>query len=102
MKDGSGPEAAPIDPDVIAERGYASIHPPSNGDQRQRQRLQALKIPSWAIREDRFFPGILMPMYGPTGQRVSCQWKPKNPVRNRDGKPQKYASPKGQTNRLDV
>ena len=41
-------------------------------------------------------------MYGPTGQRVSCQWKPRRPVPNRDGKPMKYASPKGQGSRLDV
>jgi hypothetical protein len=27
-----------IDPDVIAERGYESIHRPTNGDQRQRDR----------------------------------------------------------------
>ena len=40
-------------------------------------------------------------MYGPTGQRVSVQWKPRRPV-NHNGKPIKYASPKGQTNRLDV
>ena len=41
-------------------------------------------------------------MYGPTGQRVSCQWKPRVAVPNRDGKKQRYASPKGQTSRLDV
>jgi uncharacterized protein DUF3854 len=41
-------------------------------------------------------------MYGPTGQLVSHQWKPRRPVRNRDGKPMKYASPKGCPNRLDV
>lgn len=94
-------EGSAIDPAVIAERGYESIHRPTNGDQRPRQQLNALNIPGWATREDRYFPGLLIPMYGPTGQRVSCQWKPKLPV-PRDGKPMKYASPKGQTNRLDV
>jgi P4 family phage/plasmid primase-like protien len=41
-------------------------------------------------------------MYGPTGARVSAQWKPRIPVPNRDGKKMKYASPKGQASRLDV
>jgi putative DNA primase/helicase len=91
-----------IDPAVIAERGYESIHRPTNGDQRQRERLRRLGIPTWAIKEDYYFPGLYIPMFGPTGQRVSCQWKPRTPVPNRDGKKMKYASPKGQTSRLDV
>jgi hypothetical protein len=65
-----------IDPQVIAERGYETQTRPTNGDARQRDRLNRLKIPSWAIKEDRFFPGLLSPMYGPAGRRVSCQWKP--------------------------
>jgi len=91
-----------IDPVVIAERGYESIHRPTNGDRRQRDRLHALQIPTWAIREDSYFPGILIPTYGPTGRRVSYQWKPRRPVPNRDGKQMKYASPRGQASRLDV
>jgi P4 family phage/plasmid primase-like protien len=95
-------EESAIDPAVVAERGYESIHRPTNGDQRQRERLRRLQIPTWAIKEDSYFPGLLIPMYGPTGQRVSCQWKPRMPVPNRDGKKMKYTSPKGQTSRLDV
>jgi P4 family phage/plasmid primase-like protien len=91
-----------IDPAVIAERRYESIHRPTNGDQRQRERLHALQIPTWAIKEDSYFPGLLIPMYGPTGRKVSCQWKPRRPVPNRDGKPMKYASPRGQASRIDV
>ena len=91
----SSSEESAIDPDVIAERGYESIHRPTNGDQRQRERLKRLGIPTWAIKEDSYFPGILIPMYGPTGQRVSYQWKPARPVPNRDGKPMKYAQPEG-------
>ena len=45
-------EGSSIDPAVIAERGYESIHRPSNGDQRQGERLHALQIPTWAIKED--------------------------------------------------
>jgi hypothetical protein len=91
-----------IAPDVIAERGYESIHRPTNSDKRQRERLRHLGIPTWATKEDSYFPGLLIPMYGPTGARVSCQWKPHIPVSNRDGKKMKYASPRGQTSRLDV
>jgi P4 family phage/plasmid primase-like protien len=95
-------EGSAIDPAVVAERGYESIHRPSSGDQRQRERLRRLGIPTWAIREDSYFPGLLIPMFGPTGARVSVQWKPRMPVPNRDGKKMKYPSPKGQTSRLDV
>ena len=70
-------EESAIDRHVIAERGYESIHRPTNGDQRSRQRLESLKIPTWATREDSYFPGLLIPMYGPTGKRVSVQWKPR-------------------------
>jgi P4 family phage/plasmid primase-like protien len=87
---------------VVEERGYESIHRPTNGDQRQRERLRHLGIPTWATKEDSYFPGLLIPMYGPTRARVSCQWKPRIPVSNRDGKKMKYASPRGQTSRLDV
>jgi P4 family phage/plasmid primase-like protien len=95
-------QGSSIDPDVIAERGYESIHRPTNGDQRQRERLRRLGIPTWAIKEDSYFPGLFIPMYGPTGARVSFQWKPRVAVPDRRDKKQKYASPKGQTNRLDV
>jgi putative DNA primase/helicase len=87
---------------VIAERGYESIHRPTSGDQRQRQRLTRLKIPPFATRESYYFPGMLLPVFGPTGAKVSYQWKPRYPVPDHDGKRQKYISPKGQKNRLDV
>jgi putative DNA primase/helicase len=95
-------EDSAIDPAVVAERRYESIHRPTNGDQRQRQRLTQLGIPTWATKEDSYFPGLLVPIYGPSGQRVSYQWKPRIAVPNRDGKKMKYASPIGQTSRLDV
>jgi len=91
-----------IDPDVIAERGYESITRLSNGDKRQRQRLTRLKIPPFATRENYYFPGLLIPVFGPTGAKVTYQWKPRLPVPDRDGKRQKYISPKGQKSRLDV
>ena len=74
----------------------------ARGDNRPREQLKRLRIPAWAIKEDSYFPGLLIPLYGPTGQRVSYQWKPRLPVPDGDGKRQKYASPKGQKSRLDV
>jgi hypothetical protein len=91
-----------IDSDVIAARGYETLERRSKGDNQMRERLNKLRIPTWATREDSYFSGLLIPVYGPTGQRVSCQWKPRIAVPNRDGKKMKYASPKGQTSRLDV
>jgi hypothetical protein len=75
---------------------------PTPGDDEPRRLLARLSIPGWAYREDSDFPGLLIPSYGPTGQLVGQQWKPRRPVRNWDGKPMKYASPKGSPNRLDV
>ena len=91
-----------IDAEVIAERGYRSVGRPTPGDDESRRLLARLNIPGWTYREDSDFPGLLIPMYGPTGQLVGHQWKPRRPVRNRDGKAMKYASPKGSPNRLDV
>jgi hypothetical protein len=59
-----------IHPNVIAERGYESIHRPTSGDQRSRDRLKRSHIPNWAHNSDADFPGLLIPMYGPTGERV--------------------------------
>jgi hypothetical protein len=91
-----------IDGEVIAERGYQSVMRPTPGSDEPRRLLARLGLPTWAFKEDSDFPGLLIPMYGPTGQLVSFQWKPRRPVRNRDGKPMKYASPKGSPSRLDV
>jgi P4 family phage/plasmid primase-like protien len=91
-----------IDPEVIAERGYQTVTRPTNGDQRERERLKALQIPSWAISEDYYFPGLLIPIWGPNGARVSYQWKPRIPASGKNGKKVKYPSPRGQASRLDV
>lgn len=95
-------EASAIDPEVARERGYRTIGRPTSADQRPRQELQDLGIPSWAINEDRLFPGILLPIWSPAGRVVSHQFKPRTPVTNRDGKRMKYACVKGQVSRLDV
>ncbi|MEV0898369.1 phage/plasmid primase, P4 family [Actinoplanes sp. NPDC049802] len=91
-----------IDPEVARERGYTSIGRPTTANQDPRREVEALGFPRWATREDSYFPALLLPMYGPTGRHVSAQLKPRNAVPNREGKRMKYASPKGQSIRLDV
>lgn len=95
-------EQSAIDPAVVAERGYRTVGRPSANDDRPRQELKRLGIPGWAVDEDRYFPGLLTPMYRATGEVISWQWKPRVPVPDRDGKARKYASVKGHTNRIDV
>lgn len=99
-------EASAIDPAVVAERGYVTVGRPDSslrdGNGRDtREQLKAMGFPSWAIREPYFYPGLLIPMYSPTGQRLPGQWKPFSPVSNPDGKKMKYASAKSPS-RLDV
>jgi P4 family phage/plasmid primase-like protien len=91
-----------VDPAVVAERGYRTIGRPTANDERPREELRRLGIPTWSTSENRFFPGLLIPLYRPGGERISAQWKPRVPVPNRDGKPMKYASAKGRPSVLDV
>lgn len=99
-------EGSAIDPDVIRERGYSTVARPNaalrDGYGRDtREQLRAAGFPSWATREDYYYPGLLIPQYGPSGQRYAGQFKPFRAVTGRDGKPQRYASAKGGA-RLDV
>ena len=91
-------EASAIDPAVIDERGYRTIH------WRHRDDVIAQGIPAWAVSSDRSFPGLLLPMYGATGDPIGAQWKPAVPIPSTKTKkkPLKYVSAQGQTNRLDV
>jgi putative DNA primase/helicase len=95
-----------IDPQVIAERGYATVGRP-NASLRDasgrdtREQLKAMGFPSWATREDYYYPGLHIPQYTPSGTKYAGQFKPFRAVPNREGKPQRYASSKGPS-RLDV
>jgi putative DNA primase/helicase len=98
--------ASSIDPDVIKERGYVTVGRPKAGlldeyGRDTRERLRTLGFPSWAIREDYYFPGLHIPQYTPAGVCYAGQFKPFRAVPGRDGKPQRYASAKGPS-RLDV
>jgi putative DNA primase/helicase len=93
-------ERSAIDPAVIKQRGYRTVHWGPN-DRRGQDLLARLGIPSWARAGERG-SGLLIPMFGPTGERISAQWRSEKPMRARGGKLIKYASVKGQANRLDV
>jgi P4 family phage/plasmid primase-like protien len=91
-----------IDPKVRAARRYETITRPTPGDSRSRERLEKLGFPEAAIDSNGKFPALLIPMYAPSGERVSYQLKPNVPWHNSEGKPQKYASPKRQPPKVDV
>jgi putative DNA primase/helicase len=99
-------ESSAIDSDVVAERGYTTVARPGAALKDEygrdtRDRLRDMGFPSWATREDYYYPGLLIPQYTPTGLRYAGQFKPFRAVPNREGKPQRYASAKGPA-RLDV
>ncbi len=83
-------EGSGIDIDVIKERGYRSLLGKSE--------LEKLGFsPS-----QRHTPGILIPLWGVDGDGiVSYQFRPDSPRLNNKGKPVKYETPSGATNRLD-
>jgi P4 family phage/plasmid primase-like protien len=90
-----------IDPQVIAERGYRTAGLPTPADEGPRLELEAAGIPGWAIRERWNFPGLIIPWYRATGERTGIQYKPRSPI-TIDGKPRRYASPRGQASTIDV
>jgi putative DNA primase/helicase len=98
-------EGSSIDPAVASERGYQTMERPNRVDPSHpsdtRSALSRMGFPSWAIREDYYFPGLWIPQYTPAGVRYAGQWKPFRAVANREGKPMRYASAKGPS-RIDV
>lgn len=95
-----------VDEAVALERGYVTVERPNAAlrdayGRDTREQLRALGFPSWAIREDYYFPGLHIPQYTPSGGRYAGQFKPFRAVANREGKPMRYASAKGPA-RLDV
>jgi hypothetical protein len=75
--------------EVIRRRGYRTV--------RTKAELERLGFG----RTQRNVPGLLIPMYGPTGGIVLYQYRPDEP-RIRDGKPVKYETPGGARMVLDV
>jgi putative DNA primase/helicase len=111
-------EGSAIDPAVALERGYVSVRRPDKAGNQQtipgvhgsgvgwmdtREQLKRLGFPSWSVREDYYFPGLLLPIWTPGGKKIPGQWKPWRAVPSPDGKGKRirYASARGGV-RLDV
>jgi len=84
LSEGSG-----ISVDVIKERGYRSLLGKSE--------LEKLGYTSAQRRA----PGILIPLWSVDGKEAGFQFRPDHPRTNGRGKPVKYESPTGSSNRLD-
>jgi len=84
LNEGSG-----ISVDVIRERGYRSVL--------GRSELETLGFSSAQRRA----PGILIPLWSVDGKEAGFQFRPDHPRTASRGRPVKYESPRGSTNRLD-
>jgi len=82
-------EGSGIGIDVINERGYRSLLGKSE--------LEKLGF----APSQRHAPGILIPLWGVDDGIVSYQFRPDSPRLNNKGKPIKYETPRGATNRID-
>jgi P4 family phage/plasmid primase-like protien len=92
-----------IDPDVIHERGYQCVSRDSNATTAARDLLKRLGFPGSAMREDRYFPGLLIPLYDANGDVTSHMWKPRVPVpAGAEGKTMKYVGVRGRPAVIDV
>lgn len=90
-------DASEISPEIRDTRGYETLY----GTDEDRARLREESIPVWAWREESAFPGLLIPMYRVTGERIGAQFKPGQPQPLGD-KTVKYATPVATKPRLDV
>jgi hypothetical protein len=94
-------EGSAISAEVVTARRYETIIKPTSGDSRTRERLERLKFPDWATDTNGKYPDLLIPIYAPSGELVSHQYKPPTAV-TVNGKPRKYASPLRIPPKLDV
>jgi hypothetical protein len=93
---------AAISEEVIKARGYQTIGRPTNGDDRPRQRLKRLGISGKITKVDTAFPGLLIPLYRATGERISAMYRPDKPPKDDKGKARKYVLPVRRPPVLDV
>jgi hypothetical protein len=84
LSEGSG-----INTDVIKERGYRSLL--------GKAELEKLGFTPAQQRS----PGILIPLWSVDSKEAGYQFRPDHPRTNNRGKPVKYESPTGSSNRLD-
>lgn len=82
-------EESAISEKVIEARGYRTV-----------EKKADLKRLGFSDAQ-RNVPGLLIPIYSPTGEKVLYQYRPDEP-RIKDGKPVKYETPSGSRMTLDV
>jgi len=98
-------EGSGIDEEVVAERGYFSMHRGSDTTDvpENLARLKALGVPKAGRDAPSRLPGLVIPQYRPTGERVAVIYRPDNPPRDPvTGKARKYLMPSGRPAVLDV
>ncbi len=93
--------AAGISDDVMRARHYVTLAR-TRTDDGPRDTLKRLQFARGAYHEERRFPGLLIPLWGPTGRVTSHQYRPNWPRTDDKGKVRKYEMPKGRAAVLDV
>jgi Domain of unknown function (DUF3854) len=83
-------EESGISPEVVGAHGYRTVETKSE-----------LKRLGFSERQCNK-PGLLIPVYSPTGEVATYQYRPDLPRIGKDGKPVKYETPSGTRMVLDV
>ncbi len=83
-------EESGISPEVVEARGYRTL-----------KKKVELKTLGFADRQCNP-PGLLIPIYSPTGEIVNYQFRPDQPRIDKNGKSVKYETPSGSRMVLDV
>lgn len=86
-------KASAISIDVVEARGYRSMSSRHNQPD-----LEALGF----SKAQALVPGLLIPLWSIDGKVGGYQYRPDNPRKDKNGKPIKYETPKGQRNILDI
>jgi hypothetical protein len=83
-------EESGISPESVEARGYRTVD--------TRSELKRLGFSERQCNK----PGLLIPVYSPTGDIATYQFRPDEPRIDKDGKPVKYETPSGSRMVLDV
>jgi Domain of unknown function (DUF3854) len=83
-------EESRISPEVVEARGYRTL-----------KKKVELRTLGFADRQCNP-PGLLIPIYSPTGEIVNYQFRPDQPRIDKKGRPVKYETPSGTRMVLDV
>ncbi len=91
-----------ISDDVICERGYRTVPRPTAGDESPSELLKRCGMPGWLTKDNARYPGLLIPLFQPAGERASWLYRPDTPARDDKGKVRKYIQPAKQPPVVDV